>query len=177
MFHRHLMRSFLALAVLCVPLVAASGCNSVDLKTAVEVTEFSSGYHDAGLNEAGDNKLVPSITFSLKNVSSESLGSVEVITYFWGEENGAPRELDEIIITGITSDGLAPGASTEPLVVRSKQGFSLQQQARSELFNHSKFRDVTVKLFFKRGGRIVPAGEFTIERRLLLAAPAGTPGL
>ncbi|GMV20558.1 MAG: hypothetical protein AB7P34_15965 [Vicinamibacterales bacterium] len=173
MFHRHLTRTFLALAV-CAPLVAVSGCNSVDLKTAVEVTDVSSGYHDAGVTDLGDNKLVPSFTFRLKNVSTDALSSVEVITYFWGEKDGRPLELDEIIITGISSDGLAPGASTEPLVVRSKQGFTLQQQARSELFNHSMFRDVTVKLLLKRGGRLVPAGEFTIERRLLLAAPSGT---
>ena len=57
------------------------------------------------------------------------------------------------------------------VVVRSKQGFALQQQARSELFKHRLFRDSTAKLFLKRAGKLVAFGEYTIDRRVLLAAP------
>lgn len=173
MFRRYLKIQWLALAVCCVGTWLSAGCNQVDLETSLELAEVTSGYHDAGLNDLGANKLVPSLSFRLRNVSANPVSSIDLIVYFWGVENDSPRELDEIIVTGIGSDGLASQASTEPIVVRSKQGFALEQQARSELFNHRLFRDVTAKVFLKRGGRIVPVGEYTIERRLLLAAPSG----
>ncbi|MCC7186488.1 MAG: hypothetical protein IT185_09630 [Acidobacteria bacterium] len=150
--------------------LTASGCAQVDLKTVLEVQEMTSGYYDAGVTEGGLNKLVPSVTFRIKNVSAETVNSVDLMVFFWGVQYEQPMELDEVIITAIGSGGLAPGALTEPIVVRSKQGFSLEQP-RAELFNHGQFRDTTAKLFMKRGGKIVPFGEFVTERRLLLAAP------
>lgn len=161
-----------ALRLSCAALIAltASACTQVDLKTTLEIQEMSSGYHDAGLTEAGLNKLVPSLTFRIKNISSESINSVDLMVFFWGVENEQPRELDEVLLNAIGSGGLAPGALTEPIVVRSKQGFSIEQ-ARAELFNHGQFRDTTAKVFMKRSGTIVPFGEFTTERRLLLSAP------
>ncbi len=150
--------------------LTASGCAQVDLKTALEVQELTSGYYDAGVIEGGLNKLVPSVTFRIKNISAEPISSVDMVIFFWGVRDELPQELDEVIIKAIGSDGLAPGALSEPIVVRSKQGFSLEQ-ARAELFNHRLFRDTTAKLFMKRGGKIVSFGEFVTERRLLLAAP------
>jgi hypothetical protein len=150
--------------------LTASGCAQVNLKTALEIQELSSGYHDAGIIEGGRNKLVPSFTFRIKNISDASVNSVDMVILFWGEQYGEPMELDEVLINAINSGGLAPGALSEPIVVRSKQGFSLEQ-ARAELFSHNLFRDTTAKLFMKRGGNIVPFGEFVTERRLLLADP------
>ncbi len=150
---------------------AASACDQVDLKSSFEITELSSGYHDAGVNDVGDNKLVPSLSFKIKNISTEPISSVDMLVFFWGVEFDLPKELDEVIVTVVNSDGIAPGATSEMIVVRSKQGYALQQQARSELFNHRLFRDSTAKLFLKRAGKIVPFGEYTIDRRVLLAAP------
>lgn len=173
MFHRSRRAVIQAALGVCAGLVAlgAPACAQVDLKSALEVGEFSSGYHDAGVTELGANKLVPSITLTLKNVSSDPITSVDMIVYFWGVEGEQPKEIDEVIIKAIGSDGLAPSAATESIVVRSKHGFALEQQARSELFNHRLFRDVTARLFLKRGGRNIPFGEYKIDRRLLLAAP------
>lgn len=166
-----------ALRLSCAALLtlSASACTQVDLKTTLEIQELSSGYHDAGITDAGLNKLVPSVTFRIKNISSEPITSVDMVIFFWGVEYDQPKELDEVIVKAIGSgsEGLAPGAMTEPIVVRSKQGFSLEQP-RAELFNHKAFRDTTAKLFMKRGGKMVPFGEHTTERRLLLAAPTET---
>jgi hypothetical protein len=162
----HAVRLTCALALT----LGASSCAQVDLKTVLEVQELTSGYYDAGVTEGGLNKLVPSVTFRIKNISAEPVRSVDMVIFFWGVQYEQPQELDEVIIKAIGSDGLAPGALSEPIVVRSKQGFSLEQ-ARAELFNHRLFRDTTAKLFMKRGGTIVPFGEFVTERRLLLAAP------
>ncbi|MDA1307603.1 MAG: hypothetical protein O2917_10115 [Acidobacteria bacterium] len=154
--------------------LSALGCAQVDLTTALEVAEMSSGFYDAGLTDQGLNKLVPSVTFRVKNTSGDRLTSVDLAIFFWangrdGEEN---TELDDFIvkIVGSGSNGLDKDGVSEPVVIRSKQGYTLQD-ARAELFNHPAFRDVTAKLFLKRGGKMVPFGEFEIERRLLLAAP------
>jgi hypothetical protein len=151
--------------------LGVSGCTQVDLTTALEISEFESGYYDAGVTGNGANKLVPSVSFKLKNISPKSVNAVDMIVFFWGVEYEQPLELDEVIVNAINSSGIEAGALSDTLVVRSKQGFTLEQQARSELFNHRSFRDVTVKLFLKRAGRIVPFGEYTIDRRILLAVP------
>jgi hypothetical protein len=150
---------------------ALAGCSSVDLKTAVQITDVSSGYHDAGLNDAGLNKLVPSLTFTVRNASADTLSSVDMVVMFW--QQGRDAELDEVIVKAIGGAGLEVGASTEPIVVHSGWGYTLEQP-RAELFKHGMFKDMTAKIFLKRGGKIVPAGEYPIERRLLLAAPTGT---
>lgn len=150
---------------------AVAGCTSVDLKTAVQITDVSSGYYDNGLTPAGLNHLVPSLTFTVRNASDQELSSIDVVVMYWAA--GDDTEQDEAVIKVIGGGGLAPGASTDPVVTRSKIGYTLEQP-RSELFSHRMFRDWTVKLFIKRGGKIVPAGEYPIERRLLLSAPTGT---
>lgn len=150
-----------------------AGCESVDLKTAVQVTDVSSGYYDNGLTPAGLNHLVPSLTFTVRNASDQKLSSIDMVVMFWA--TGDDTEQDEAVIKVIGGSGLAPGAGTEPVVVRSKIGYTLEQP-RSELFSHRMFRDWTAKLFVKRGGKIVPAGEYPIERRVLLATPAGPAG-
>lgn len=160
----------LRVAVLLAAL-AVAGCASVDLKTAVQITDVSSGYYDNGLTPAGLNHLVPSLTFTVRNASDQELSSIDVVVMYWAA--GDDTEQDEAVIKVIGGGGLAPGASTDPVVTRSKIGYTLEQP-RSELFSHRMFRDWTVKLFIKRGGKIVPAGEYPIERRLLLSAPTGT---
>ncbi len=161
-------RFFFAGAVLVLALVTSAGCATVDLKTAVDITEVSSGYFDAGITDSGLNKLVPSITFNIHNAADTTLSSVDMVVLFW--QDGRDAEMDELVVTAIGGSGLEPGASSEPLVLRASVGYTLDQP-RAELFAHSQFVDVTAKLFAKRGGRIVPVGEFKIDRRILLGTP------
>jgi hypothetical protein len=167
MFHR---LSSACVAVLLIA-VTASGCSTVDLKAAVQITDVSSGYFDAGLTPAGLNKLVPSLTFSVRNGADQKLTSIDMVAMFW--QAGSDAEMDELVVKVIGGAGLAPGASTEPVVLRSGVGYTLEQP-RAELFTHGGFVDVTAKLFVKRGGRIVPVGEYKIDRRLLLGAPSAS---
>ena len=147
---------------------ATAGCNSVDLKTQVQVVDVSSGYYDNGLTPAGLNHLVPSITFSLRNVSDREVSSIDAVVMYWAA--GQDTEQDESFLKVVGGGGLPAGATSEPVVSRSKIGFTLEG-ARADLFNRSRFVDWTAKLFLKRGGKIVPAGEYKIDHRLLLGAP------
>jgi len=151
-------------AALCTSLIA---CENVDL-SKVTVVDVITGYHDDGVIKegphAGWSHILPSITFKLKNDGAEGIANVRLMVSFWAE--GKDGELDSRELPGIGLETVAPGASTEPITVRSTVGFNLEA-ARSELFNQSLFVDWTAKVFAKRGGRITPIGEFKIDRRLL----------
>ena len=159
-------------AAVSLVVMATAGCNSVDLKTQVQVVDVSSGYYDNGLTPAGLNHLVPSVTFSIRNVSDREVSSIDMVIMYWAE--GQDTEQDEALLKVVGGSGLPAGATSEPIVSRSRIGFTLAT-ARAELFNHSQFKDWTAKLFLKRGNKIVPAGEYKIEHKLLLSAPTTAP--
>ena len=159
-------------AAVLLAVVATAGCNSVDLKTQVQVVDVSSGYSDNGLSPTGLNHRVPRVTFSLRNVSDREVSSIDMVVMYWAE--GDDAEKDEALLRVVGGSGLPAGATSEPVVSRARVGFTLAA-ARSELFNHSQFKDWTAKLFLKRGGKIVPAGEYKIEHKLLLSAPTSAP--
>ena len=76
-------------AVLCLHQTTAAGKDEVagirgnaDLKSAARLTDVTTGWFDAGVTEDGKNKLVPSITFRLKNSASQPLGSVQQLFQF-----------------------------------------------------------------------------------------------
>jgi hypothetical protein len=145
-------------------LFGSAGCGrQIDLATALSVSEVFSGYYDFGIVK-GENKLVPSISFKLKNVSAAPVTQVQVIVSFWPK--GADGEKDSKEVTGIGGTAVAAGSSSDPILVRSAIGYTLDQP-RSELFTHSGFKDFTAKVFVKREGKIVPLGEFTIEHRII----------
>jgi hypothetical protein len=156
-------------AAVLIAVAATAGCESVDLKTAVEVVDVSTGYYDNGLTATGLNHLVPSITFSLKNISDKEVSSIDTVVMYWAA--GQDTEQDEALLKVIGGGGIPAGATSEPVVSRSRVGFTLEAP-RAELFNHSNFKDWTAKLFLKRGGKIVPAGEYKIDHKLLLSSPS-----
>jgi hypothetical protein len=80
-------------------------------------------------------------------------------------------------VLGIGSEPMPPGAkSASPIMVRAGVGYTLEGP-RSELFAHSLFRDFTVKVLAKRGGKIVRIADVKIDRRLIprLTEIAGRP--
>lgn len=152
------------LGVLAIALsLAGTGCRQVDLATALSVTDVFTGWYHVGVVD-GLNKLVPSFTFRLENVSDSPVNRVQLLVSFW--QDGADGEIDSKQVTGIGTEDLPPSASTDPLLIRSDFGYTLEQ-SEQELFQHSYFRDFTVKLFARSGGRLVPLGEFPIERRII----------
>lgn len=158
------MRKWLLLPlVLCGVLSSASCTQDIDLTKALTATDVFSGYYDAGVVN-GLNKLVPSISFRLQNVGDVEVKRVQALVSFWVQ--GDDGEKDSREVTGINSDGVMPGASSEPVLVRSAVGYTIEQP-RNELFTHSLFKDFVVKVFVKRAGKIVPLGEFTVERRII----------
>jgi hypothetical protein len=158
----------LAIVILLAGLIA---CRDVDLREAIEVTDVSSGWHDNGLR-SGWTHFVPNLTFRLRNTTTIPVANVQLTVSFWKE--GEDGEFDEVLLRGIGDTELAPGATSEPILVRGTVGYNVEGP-RAELFSRSPFKDVIAKIYARRGGRIVPKGEFKIERRILASSPPGSP--
>jgi len=153
-----------------VPLVAlailsAAACSpSVDLTKGLQVDVLSTGWFDAGI-VAGKNKLVPSISLTLKNASGQTLRTLQVNVVFhrvsdpgieWG--NGFST----------AAESLAPGAVTTPVTLRSQLGYT-GTDPRLEMLKNSQFVDATVDLFAKYGStQWARLGEYPVSRQLIV---------
>lgn len=137
----------------------------VDLKTSLQVGEVTTGWFDQGIVD-GQNKLVPSIAFTLTNTSDRDISSVQLNVVF--RRAGEADEWDAVFMRGLGTDGLAPGASTSQLVVRAKLGYT-GDQPRAQMLQHPQFVDAKARIFAKHGSaQWVELGDFPIERRLLV---------
>jgi hypothetical protein len=164
------MKKLLGLLVVGLSLSGVA-CSRVEIDKAITVTDVFSGWHYAGVAEGDLNRMVPSFSFRLNNVSDETVSRVQLLVSFWPE--GADGEIDSKQITGIGPEGLAAKASTDPILVRAENGYTLPlSQAREEMFMHSLFRDFTVKVFARSEGTLVSLGEFKVDRRIIPSAPS-----
>ena len=154
----------MALAALLAGASAACTSDSVDAKAALEVTDVVTGWYDAGIVD-GKNKLVPSISFRIKNNATEPIRGVQLNAVF--RVIGDQEELGSQWVRGIDMNGLAPGASTEAFVLRSNLGYT-GEQPRMQMFDHSLFKDAQVEVFAKHGSQQwVVLLKQTVQRQLL----------
>ena len=162
---RDLTRFSVAVAIVSAALtLAACGGPTTPIDQALAVEDVVSGYHDGGTT-AGQNRLLPTLSFRVRNTSQETISAVQFNAVF--RVVGEEEELGSQLIRGIGGDGLAPGATTEPFVLRSSFGYS-GEQGRAEMFQHQGFQDVQVELFAKAGGaQWVKLLEQLVDRQLL----------
>ncbi|TAK10684.1 MAG: hypothetical protein EPO35_13245 [Acidobacteria bacterium] len=142
----------------------AAGCGAeVDLAKAVQIVDVSSGYYDMGIIN-GKTKLVPQAIVHVKNASDRALPGFQMSASYWAAGDDGMK--DEMIVTHSVAKDLAPGATSDAIVLRANFGFTLEVP-RAETFQNSSFRDFTIKVFGKVGGRIAKLGEFTVERKIV----------
>ena len=157
----------------CLWLIAGSACGPEPDLTQLELVPGISGYYDDGIvqsgPEQGQNRLLPSVTFQLKNEGTLPVTYVDLVVAYWrvAVDDG---EKESKVIQGIGGTPLGPGETADSITVRSSVGYT-SPAARAEFFLHSEFIDFKVKVFAKRGGRTVSLGELAVERRLLPAVP------
>jgi hypothetical protein len=157
--------------LVCLWLIAGSACGpQPDLKT-VKLIPGISGYYDDGVvrdgRDKGQNRLLPTVTFQLKNEGNLPVDYVDLTVAFWRLHDDG--ELDSKLIQAIDRAPLAPGATSDSITVRSDVGYT-SPAARAEFFLLSTFVDFKVKVFARRAGTNVTLGELPVERRLLPAA-------
>ena len=147
--------------------VAAAACGpTVDLTKGLKITIVESGWYDAGIVN-GQNKLVPSVTLTLTNLSDQKLPALQVNASY-RRVTEPEKEWGNRFLTAVGSPGLAPGATTDTLVLKSELGYTGSDQSRQEMLQNTHFVDAKVSLTAKYSNiQWVRMGEFPIERKLL----------
>jgi hypothetical protein len=154
--------------------VLATGCSRpVDLKQALQLTDLSGGYRDAGIVD-GKNKLIPSMTFRLKKSTDDSIRPLSLNVVFkklplagGAAAPGPPAEedWDETFVQNVPFDG----NQTALLTIQPKAGYTGDPpQSRAEILKHSRFQDVRVHIFAKHSSsQWVEIGTFDLPRQVL----------
>ena len=156
--------------VLLAVLIAAAACSrSVDVKQALEVTDTSSGWYDAGIVE-GKNKIVPSVTFRLKKKPDVDLAGVALNVVFRhpaAAGSNLEEDWDEVFIQRAA---FKDANETETLTVRPEKGYTGDPpQSRLDILKHSQFRDLRARIFAKySSSQWVEIGAVDVQRQLIV---------
>ena len=123
------------------------------------------GLYDLGIVN-GQNKLVPTVTFTLKNVSDQKLVTLQINALFRRVSENS--EWGSGFLTAAGSPGLAPGATTAPITIKSQLGYTGSDQSRQDMLQNTHFVDAKVELFGKYGStQWVRLGSYPITRQVL----------
>jgi hypothetical protein len=168
MFARLSLR--LRLVVLPLALLACASCSSfVDVKSALEVTDASGGWYDAGIVE-GKNKIVPQVSFRLRKKNDADIGSISLNVVFRhppAPGDNTEEEWDEVFLQKAE---FSDGNQTPILTVRTEKGYTGDPpQSRMDILNHSQFKDVRARIFAKHSStQWVEIGMIDVQRQLLV---------
>jgi hypothetical protein len=147
-------------------LFLSAGCPArpPSLPEVLEITDVTTGWFDAGIVE-GKNKLVPTISFRLRNQWDQPVRSIQVNAVF--RRVGELQEWSSSLVFAIDRDGLPSNEATAPIVIRASLGYT-GEQPRAEMLQHSEFVDAEVELFGRQAGAQWERLEtYQIERQLL----------
>jgi hypothetical protein len=152
--------------LLLLALASTAACGpTVDLTKGLEVTVVNSGWFDLGIVN-GQSKLVPTIIFTLRNTSDQKLVTLQINALFRRVTENT--EWGTGFLTVVGSQGLAPGATSDPVTIKSQLGYTGSDQSRQEMLQNSQFVDAKVELFAKYGStQWVKVGAFPITRQLM----------
>jgi hypothetical protein len=158
------MRSCARLLFVC--LVVCTGCaKPIDLTTGLRVQSVTTGWFDAGIVN-GQNKLVPSISFTLKNLSDQKLIALQIKAVF--RRVTEKDEWGDGFLMLTRSQWLDPDATSAPLTIRSKLGYTGSDQSREDMLANSHFVDAEVELSAKYGSvQWKRIGSYPVTRRLI----------
>jgi len=155
------------LGLLLGPLVM-SGCGgpSLDVPTALQLTQVSSGWYDAGLDTLGRNKLVPSVSFRLENATDDTIRYLQLNGVF--RRQGEEEEWGTSYVSAFGGEGLEPSRSTPVFRLESGRGYT-GEQTQAEMLAHGDFVDVAMDLFVKhRGDQWVRLTTIDVDRQPLM---------
>jgi hypothetical protein len=161
------MRSRLLTAIaafILVSLVTAGCARTRYVENDLKLVDVKTGWYDAGI-VGGQNKIVPSISLKLQNISDESISRVQVWAVFRRADED--KTWGEHFVRAIGPEGLDAGKVGTQLVMRSTLGYT-GPQSRAQMLQNREFVDAKVNVFGKHGSRTwIKMGEYTVERNLL----------
>ena len=152
--------------LLFLAIVSSAACGpTVDLTKGLQVSTVNSGWYDLGIVN-GQNKLVPTVIFTLQNTSDQKLVTLQINALF--RRVSEETEWGSGFLTVAGSQGLAPGATSDPITIKSQLGYTGSEQSRMEMLQNTHFVDAKVELFGKYGStQWVRLGSYPITRQLL----------
>lgn len=144
---------------------SGAGCSpTVDVAAALRLESVTTGWVDVG-PVGTNNKLVPAVSFTVKNTTDRTLAPVQVNAVF--RRVGEPSEWTNGMVTAAGSSGLAPAAATDRLVIKGDAGYT-GADSQWDLLRNSHFVDATVDLFARYGSRQwARVGEYRIARQIV----------
>lgn len=160
-------RSLAVLFAACFVLAVAPACGPSPDLHALKLTPTMTGWAQDAPTDAGENRLVPAVTFQLTNTGQIPVNNVDLSLSFWAA--GKDGESDSKEIRGIANDALEPGATSDTITVHANWG-AKSFYPPEQFFSRPEFLDFTIKIFAKRNGKTVKLAEVPVERRLLPAA-------
>lgn len=173
--------------------ILVSGCGSapLDVTSALTVSDVTTGWLDAGIDDLGQNKLVPTISFRLRNISDNHVRTLQLQGLFFlclPHQAGQPEPVSErspanaeagtcageshewhnaYIGTAVGREGLEAGEAAGPFTMESRLGYT-GEQSRIEMLQNRHFVDVKVELWIKhRTDNWIRLTEYPIDRQLL----------
>jgi hypothetical protein len=150
--------------ILVAAALACAACGPrLDLATALSPESVTTGWADAG-TVAGKNKIVPAVSFRLKNVSNQKLPAVQVNAVF--RRVNDPGEWSSGFLPDVAKE-IAPGTATSPRTVAGQQGYTGADD-RDDMLLNSHFVDAKAELFVKSGSsNWTRVGDYPVARQRL----------
>jgi hypothetical protein len=152
--------------------VASASSPTVDLATGLQLRIMSSGWFDIGTVD-GPMKVVPAISFTLKNLSDRNLGTLQVNAVFYrlGRKDAWHKDgWGTAFVAAVGSRGLAPGVQTRMMTLKAQNGYTSFDPAvlQGPAFSRSLGLDESnVRLFVKyESNRWTQIGEYPIAHQL-----------
>jgi hypothetical protein len=156
------LRLFMLLTLLTA--TACGGGSSQPINKLVEPVDVRTGWFDAGV-ENNMNKLLPTVTLTLKNVSSEPVANVQLNAVI--RRAGETEEWGGAFLKAVGMEAIPPGGTSKPIVLRSNLGYT-GVEPRAQMLKNSQFVDANVQVFAKHGGnQWTKLGEWQIAREML----------
>jgi hypothetical protein len=139
----------------------ASACAPrVDLARSLEVEAITSGW-----TAVSGSKIVPVVTFRVKNRSAVQLRALQLNVVF--HRAGEDTEWGAGFVPSIGAEGLAAGAASRALTVASPLGYTGTDPA-PDLLKNSAFVDATARILAKSAaGAWTPVGDYPIARQMI----------
>jgi hypothetical protein len=147
--------------------LASAGCGGpvVDLAENLKVLDVATGWKDEGVVDGDKNKLVPTAQFRLQNNSDQTLKVLQVNAVF--RRLNEAQELGAQFKPVTSSAGLAPGQTSDAIVVKSNFGYK-GTEPRAVILQNSHFVDAKVEIFAKYGSQQwTRIAEYPIDRKLI----------
>jgi len=157
-------RSLVGVALILTLGFAGCGGPNVAVGKVITVSNLTTGWFDVGIVN-GQNKLVPSASFTVTNTGTATLSGLQVFSVF--RFIGETQELGSSLVVLRGQDALKTSVTSKPITVRATWGFS-GEQPRGQLMMHSQFKDARIEIFAKYGSTpFVKLTEAQVTRQLL----------